>query len=347
MESLNKVVEKICMILAILVLAMEICTVPMSAQNSKTYLIPVPKDVQNLENSVKMQEMQTKIIQNAQQQVDLLKENLIDITGVEEAIIEDKNKDRTTWKTISIISDYRIFPEKAKKTASDVRIATQDSLRQSVYFREERQMVSAKENGRVIKSVGNPFWDMTGGSFVDFFFCFDKQNENIFDYKLLGFTDVNKRNAYVMEVKAKERVAVKMPNAAYIMDYSALVLVDAVTLEFFQIAGGIFEQMFGVEYYFFSQYEYEKVKIKSQLLLLPVSKTINVYYIGTPRDAKKYPYESLPKGFDALPLGRVYKYKYSDYKAFNVDMKIRFGTMEEELLINGMPEPAVPDIVVE
>ena len=61
---------------------------------------------------------------------------------------------------------------------------------------------------------------------------------------------------------------------------------------------------------FFTKLEYDKVKIRDQYFTLPVGKTIEVY---RKKDGK---------------MDTVYKYKYSNYKVFTADVKIRYEEID-------------------
>jgi hypothetical protein len=68
-------------------------------------------------------------------------------------------------------------------------------------LREDREMLSVKEDNNIIKEFTEAVW-AKGNSYVDYFILFDKQNEKCFDYKLIG--RMEEPNAYVIEIKQKE-----------------------------------------------------------------------------------------------------------------------------------------------
>ena len=243
------------------------------------------EETQELLNSGNTPEdLQAKIIQSAQQQVELLKEHLINLVRKEEISVEywepDKNK---IWKTSNVISEYRAIPLGAagimaaltrailppeweknppvrpfySPTALKLIFPDSDGTIETVpycqalvfwdgrnyFMKENRAILSAKENGKAVKHIQNPSWLEMQNSLAELLIFFDKQNEKCFDYKLLGFTKVKERDAIVMEIKLKKSLDKKadMDNiarydkdsnaflAAY--EYTDRMLFDAETLD--------------------------------------------------------------------------------------------------------------------
>ena len=200
--------------------------------------------------------------------------------------------------------------------------------------REERTVLAAKENGKKVKDVTEQFW-AKGSSYVDLLFLFDKQNEKCFDYKLSGVGKIKGRNVYALEILQKkadigEENIKKDENVSWDIKYKGVALIDAETMEIVQLNKdgvnlnyiGRRIEPFGANplytidwgpyvdrYIFFTQYEYDKVKVKDQSLILPATKIVKLF-----------------RGNGQLYT--TYKYRYSDHKAFDVDVKIKFDEMK-------------------
>ena len=116
--------QKVCLLMQFLFIS-GICAVPVNAQDSDVSL--------------------SEILQAVQKNVDSLKEKLVDFTSREEFTIEEfDSKGEKVKKTTNIISDHRAVPEAAKPE--------QLSLVLPSIIREEREILSAKENGYARKT---------------------------------------------------------------------------------------------------------------------------------------------------------------------------------------------------
>jgi len=91
----------------------------------------------------------SEILQAVQKNTDLLKENVIDLISEEEITIEEFNNKGKRTRIANIVSEYRIFPEKTTSIA-DCRIVYEimESISSAGIMREEREILSAKENNR-------------------------------------------------------------------------------------------------------------------------------------------------------------------------------------------------------
>lgn len=298
-----------------------LCAVPVNAQDSKDYLSTVL----------------SKILQAVQKNVDSQKMQMVNLSSREEITIEEYGGDGKIQKTTNIISDYRVFP-KTTTEIPECRVVSEilESFLPLEILREEREVLSVKENDRIVKDFKEPFW-ARGSSFVDFFILFDKQNEECFDYELVNSIKVGDRSIYVIEIKQKKwdvgkKARGKGENISWEVKYEGAALIDARTMEIIQLnRGGVnisysdtiptisragtqfsFSTMEPIvtRHFFLTQYEYDKIKIRDHFLTLPVAKTVNLY---------------LENG----QLNTVYKSRYSDHKMFTVEAKISFDTTDE------------------
>ena len=278
----------------------------------------------------------SEIFQAVRKNVDFLKENIIDLLSSEEITIEEFNDSGKTTKTTNIISEYRIFPE-IKNSIHNCRVIYDitESLLPTDILREERVLLSAKENGktqRLDKYEFSEHFLAKGSSYVDFFILFDEQNEKCFNYELKGVEKLNGRDVYVIEIKQRNAdVGTKhtetIENIFWNIKYEGSALIDAETMEIVQLkrdgvslnyraqrnGSSPINEIFPyvtTRYVFFTQYEYEKVKIKDQYLNLPGSKTVRLFR-------------------ENGQLYASYKYRYGNYMAFTVDTKILFDAIDE------------------
>ena len=277
-----------------------------------------------------------EILQAVQKNVDFLKENIIDLISMEEILIEEVNDKGKSTRAANIISEYRIFPE-TTGSISDCRVVYEiiESLMPTGILREEREMVSAKENNRTQRldrfQLEEHFW-ARGSSYVELLVLFDKQNEKCFDYELKGDNNTNDRNVYVIGIEQKEADigrthTEKTEDISWNVKYEGSALIDAGTMEIVQLnrnrvninystrrtksspINDMFPSVATARYVLFTRYEYEKVKIKDQFLTLPVTKTVELFR-------------------ENGQLETSYKYRYVNHRAFTVDTKISFGTID-------------------
>ena len=267
---------------------------------SGIYVIPV-----NAQDSVILN---PNILQAIQKNVDFLEEQITNFLSHEETTIEEFDNKGRIKKTTKIISEYRAVLETAKPK--------QFYSVQSNLLNEERNVLSAKENGKdkKIKNYPEPFPLKTGDGYTDLFVVFSKENEKYFDYKVKGIEKNKERNAFIIEIQQKENDIGKIENWSWNVRYEGYVWVDIDTLEVIQLK----RNMIAVEYkiipeyivvkreYFSTRYEYDKVWIKSQFLMLPVIKTIELFQ-------------------ENGQLSAVYKYNYSDFKSFDSSINIFYG----------------------
>ena len=297
--------------LAALVLA--ICIVPVNAQDSDIQL--------------------STILQSVQKNINLMREQIIDLISEEEILIEEFDNDGKKKKTINVLSEYRIFPEKANMI-HDCRIIEEinESLLPTGILHEERTVISIKENGKKINDFTEQFW-AKGSSYVDLFILFDKQNEKCFDYKLKEVDKIGERAVYKIEIKQKEadtgeKNTKQDKSISWNTKYEGFALIDAATMEVVQLNRDRFEINYTRQYAIpitrklkiitlplgrynvLTQYEYDKIKINDRSMALPVSKTIELFK-------------------ENGQLDTVYKYKYGKHKAFNVSTKIKFNAVEK------------------
>ena len=343
----------------------------------------------------------TTLTQNAHEQVDLLKKYLINVVSKEEVVVEywdndkkdkkdkknEKDEDKPS-KTNNIISDNRIIQKKIKKQSLPCDMLVLEKNRRN-FLEEERKLLSAKENGKTVKSIKNPPWAEEQNSFAELLIFFDKENEHCFNYNLIGVTKVKERDAIIMEVELEKsrmpfdlimatrlNVRHRLPN---LDDYALRidrVLFDAETLEIIQYRkarmlpgkrwlppaieykpyrDGYDEHTVEVRVHLeidprkikFYQIDYGKIKIRDQFLTLPVEKSVSIFF----EDVVKIYWSALLSNSDVLSRGNyireklsdmlttpdllsfareTHNYKYSDYKSFGADVKIKYGTAEEE-----------------
>jgi len=329
-----------------------ICVVHSAAQYSE---IPISENIQQL---------QAKIVQKLQQDVDYLNENLIDFISSEELTIEaefDTNgKPRITK---SIISEYRVIPRiiKAGKTLTCKLVydVLSDSAEPVDFLREERNMKSGGFLGLPSYAAGQdqhifnvPFY-AGGSSYSGFFVLFDKQYENCFDFKLVGAGKIMERDVYAMAINQKDNEigdnsnTVSSINMTWYLGYNGVAWIDKDTMDIIQLNRMPVGITYGPtpprpsktsrtpppdnQYIFTNEYEYDKVHIKDKYFTLPVTRTINLFYWKVP-DPKtimgglKNLFQPTKKDWQ---LTAAFKYVYSDYRAFNVNTTITFSPMEE------------------
>jgi len=274
----------------------------------------------------------SEILHAVQKNVDFLKEHIIDLVSEEKITIEEYNNRGRVGRTTSIISEYRIFPERTS-SIPDCRVVYEiiESLLPVGILREERELLSAKENNREQRldrfRFTEHFW-ARGSSYVELMILFDKQNEGCFDYELKGVGSVDGRNVYVIGIKQREADvgsvhAEKDMNISWDVRYEGSALIDAETMDIVQlnrdrvtIGHGVqrtenapmydmFPNVTTIRYFLFIQYEYEKVSINDRFLTLPVTKTVSLFRETGQPDIS-------------------YKYRYGNHRAFTVDTKISF-----------------------
>ena len=284
-----------------------ICAVSVNAQNTGAYL--------------------SEILKTVQKNTDRLKELNANLLADEEITIEEFD-DKGKKKTTNVVSEYRVIRTKSDKPFSyDIP-------------QEDRKVLSVKENGKnkKTKKFDEPFFLNFANSFTDLFVAFDKQNEKDFYYTLRWFSlsdlrDKNStflrnryssfkfdgiekfkgRNVYILDILQKETDTGKtISNWKWSAKYFSVALIDIETMEIVQLHRQRIVIVEGdiVIKECFTQIEYDKVKVGDQILTLPVAKTVEVY---RKKDGK---------------LEAVYKYKYSNYKAFTIDVKIKYGTID-------------------
>ena len=131
------------------------------------------------------------IIQNVQKKINFLSEHIANFVTIEEITIKEFDNKGNVKKTKSIISEYRVIPEKLTYVQS------------SEITQEIREILSVKEEG--IKNV-NKFIEPVsarGNPYNDLFLWFDNDSEKCFDYKLNGTEKINERDAYVIYISIK------------------------------------------------------------------------------------------------------------------------------------------------
>ena len=205
--------QRYCSLALMIVLISGICAIHAGAQDSDAYLL--------------------KILEAVQKNVNSQKERMVDYVSKEEITVEEFNDEGKIKKTTNIISDYRIFPETAS-VISDCRIVSEilGSVQPSGILREEREMLSVKEDNNIIKEFTEAVW-AKGNSYVDYFILFDKQNEKCFDYKLIG--RMEEPNAYVIEIKQKEIDIGKNEKLKWELNYEGFAFIDTNTMEIVQL----------------------------------------------------------------------------------------------------------------
>jgi len=301
---------------------MAICELSVNAQDSDAYL--------------------SNILQAVQKNVDSQKEQIIDFLSKEEITIEQFNEKMKLVNTTNVISDYRAFP-KTTNSISDCRIVSEilTSIQPDI-IREERDILSIKRNKRNVKEFDEAIW-AKGNTYTDIFILFDKQNEKCFDYKLLGAGKIGGRGVLAVEVKQKNidigrndikdtrenDSGQKMVGISWVLKYEGVVLIDAETMEIVQLSRDGIDCIYTYKapsihpltkkvsyyvlreenYYFFIQYEYDKINIGGQFLTLPVAKIIKLFR----EDGQ---------------LDTIYTYKYSNHKRFGSSVEISFDEFE-------------------
>jgi hypothetical protein len=281
----------------------------------------------------------SRILQAVQKNVDSQKEQIIDIISREEITIEEFDDKGKTRKTTNVISNYHIFPE-TTSSIPDCRIVTEilASVQPAGILREERTMLSAKVDNKAQRMDRFRFTEdiwAKGNSYVDLFILFDKQNEKCFEYRLIGKFEED--NVYAIVIKQKENDIGKSNRWQWDLLYEGVALIDAVTMEIVQLirnkvpltyynisrdGDNAITKNVSKRQYFFTQIEYDKIKIGNQFLTLPVERTVRLFRADGQLDT-------------------VYKYRYSDHKAFAVDTKISFDPIDEpsieELQMRNLP----------
>jgi len=273
----------------------------------------------------------SEILQAVQKNVESLKEQFTNLIADEEITIEEFDNKGKVKKTTNILSEYRIIPTKSEKHFS------------YGIPQEERTMLSAKENGKIKKM--KIFFDPLLGSvnvWSDLFMLFDKQNENDFDYSLPNSNNINihaaipgeenkkipsgykislrkeldNRKFYLISIIQKNADIVRIKNDQWNIKYHGIALIDKETMEVAQLNRQRTEESLTIAFgivkirkYYFTQYEYDNLKIGDRLMTLPTVKTIEVYRENGQLDS-------------------VYKYKYSNYREFTVDTKIEYGAID-------------------
>ena len=187
-----------------------------NAQDLETLMPSVSNDTTERKNLEIIQNQQAKILQNIQRQIDLLKENLVDIISLEEVTNERTGyyQGKQAIKTTSTLSDYRT--SYSKETAGVIHDCSSvakilNPIEPPYILQEDRKVRSIirsdnyKDNWAFVTTAIDQFYiDIARNSFVELIVPFDRQYEKCFDYKLLGVVKINDRNAYVIEVMGKE-----------------------------------------------------------------------------------------------------------------------------------------------
>ena len=302
---------------------MFICELSVNAQDSDVYL--------------------SNILQAVQNNVDSKKEQFINFLSKEEITIEQFNEKMKLVNTTSVISDYRAFP-KTTTSFSDCSIVSEilTSIQPNIVG-EEREILSIKQNNRNVKEFSEAIW-ARGNTYTDIFILFDKQNEKCFDYKLLGISKIGERSVLAIEIKQKNIdigrndikdtvgnvSGQKMLGISWVLMYEGLVMIDAETMEIVQLSRDSIDYIETYKfpsihpltrkvsyyvlreenYYFSTQYEYDKIKIGDHFLTLPVTKIIKLFR-------------------ENGQLDTIYTYKYSNHKAFSTNTTISFGEFHE------------------
>jgi len=295
-------------------------------------------NAQNLEYSL------TNILQSIQNNIELQKEQIINIFSKEEITVKEYDKNIKPVITTNIISNYRIFPVK-DSIITDCQIVFQiiSSMQPSIML-EDREILSIKRNNKNIKDFTEDIW-AKGNNYTDIFIIFDKQNEKCFDYKLLDIENIDGRKVLAIEIKQKKmdfgkndldnvvknNSDMKMISISWNLTYEGIILVDAETMEIVQLYRDGIEYIethkynnkpplnnakdnwiiFKEEkYYFFINYKYEKIMIGGHNYTLPTNKTVKLFR-------------------ENGQLDTVYEYRYSNYGAFSTDAKVMFDVIEE------------------
>jgi len=275
------------------------------------------------------------ILRAVQNNVDFLKEHIVDLISEEEITVEEFNDKGKVKNKINITAEYRVFPE-LKESTPDCRVIYDivESFLPAGILREERILLSVKENNKTRLPDGYEFkehFGVGGSSYVELLFLFDKNNEKCFDYELKGAGKYNDRDVYIIGIKRKEadsgRRRIENENISWDMKYDVTALIDAGTMEIVQLNRERVEISFSsrrtakttiagmfpyvtTRYYLFIQYEYERVKIRDRYLTLPVAKTARLLRINEQPEA-------------------VYKYRYGNHRMFAVGTKVLFDAVPE------------------
>ena len=261
----------------------------------------------------------SEILEAVQNNTASLREQIVDFTSKEEITIEEFNVDKKgvigTKKTTNIVSEFRAFPKAAK--SGQVATVLPDILQ------KERTVLAVTENGkdRKNKNYTEPDFFAANDAYTDLFILFDKQNEQNFHYELKGIEKIGERDVYVIRIAQKEMETGQVGKWEYNIAFEGAARVDAETMEVVRLnRGRIYRIHYGTRSprdprinsvetgsYYLSQHEYGKVKIMDRFLTLPVARTIRLFRNDGSPDT-------------------VYKYRYSDFKAFTVDTKITYGS---------------------
>ena len=314
------------------------CAVSLNAQNSDA---PSSEHVQSL---------QTRIIQNLQENVDFLKEHIVDFINKEEVAFEEfDDTGKVTRKTVTT-SEYSVFPEMMEiNKISDCKLVFNvlDSVHPVGFLREERRILSTKINSKSVEPYFNEPFGAKGSGYAAFFVLFDRQYEKCFDYKLIAVGKINERDAYAVEFSQKEEETGKSETLqggignSWNIRYSGVAWIDAGTMEIVQLnrapAGLTYVTLptqktpeLRDEYIFDVQYEYYRVKIKDRFLTLPVAKTVRLFEIISDKKQTGVLPDVSGMTKKNLVLRSVLKYEYSDYKTFNVGATITYGAIDEK-----------------
>jgi len=361
-----------------------------------------------LSEQEKIEILQAKILKNVQKQVDLLKENLVNIISREEL----SNEVVTLSKKVEI-TEYRVsLISEPTSAIPDCGVVAKllNPLEPPYLLQEKRSLLFVERK----RGAGSFFPQLIEGTvrngFVELIVPFDKQYEKCFDYKLLGAAKINGRNAYVISVLgreiSKEEEIIKITRKtvgdkfvdekngvtmrerrlikeggiigediideeekpivdivnyptkfgddgvpitepvsrtykdqntemAWEINFGGYALIDAETMDIFQFnKGRIDVNLTGItdsEGYFYVQTEYEKIKIKDQFFTLPVTRKYHHFVRGKTQ---------VERGRLPITLG-TFEYTdtahllfraectYSDYRLFDVNTQITYGTPEE------------------
>ena len=217
--------KQFCLVVQIL-LILGVCVISINAQDSEISLSPVSKESHEQHILENIQVVQTKVLQNIQKQVDLLKENLVNIVSHEESLSErggtydsagPNRKDNIQTK--SILSEYRVSYNGATVINPDCGIVAKilNPVEHPYVLQEERNLLSEKitvNNAKVTTwhsytQLEQFYLGIARNSFVELIIPFDKQYEKCFEYKLLGVTKIKDRDVYIMEVMGKEKSRVE------------------------------------------------------------------------------------------------------------------------------------------
>jgi len=278
-----------------------------------------------------------EILHAVHRNVDFLKENIINLINTEEITVEEFNDREKRTRAVNIISDYRVFPEKTGPI-SDCRVIYEilESMMPTGILREEREMLSVKENNRTQRldrfEFTEPFW-ARGSSYVDLLILFDKQSEQCFDYELKGAGNADNRDVYIIGIRQKEAdigetAGEKNETISWNVRYRGVAFIDSATMEIVRLnrdmvninyntqraknspLHDMFPSVALTRYGLLVQYEYGRVRINDKYLTLPVTKAVDLFRENGQQDAS-------------------YKYRYGNYRAFTVDTKIIFGATDE------------------